>query len=145
MWHSNVGIPAGYLLCNGQAISRSTYANLFSVIGTAYGAGDGSTTFNIPNASMRLLHDSMPVVGNGKSLTMIDGSGGYFGIYGAKEASRPQLQAGTENCYVTLPANGGGKLTSSKILGVNTDPTKPSLIGAINYATALVFPQIIKY
>ena len=145
LWHSNVAIPSGFLVCNGQAISRSTYANLFSVIGTSYGAGDGSTTFNVPWASMRLLHDSMPVVGNGKSLTMIDGLGGYFGIYGAKEMSRPQLQGGTDNYYVTLPAEGGGSLTSSHILGVNTDPTKPSLIGAINYATALVFPQIIKY
>lgn len=41
--------PAGWLLCQGQAISRTTYAALFAVIGTAYGAGDGSTTFNIPD------------------------------------------------------------------------------------------------
>ncbi len=43
-------IPEGYLLCNGAAISRTTYAKLFSVIGTLYGAGNGSTTFNLPNA-----------------------------------------------------------------------------------------------
>lgn len=41
--------PAGYLLCDGSAISRSTYSALFDAIGTAYGTGDGSTTFNIPN------------------------------------------------------------------------------------------------
>lgn len=41
--------PAGWLLCQGQAVSRTTYAALFAVIGTAYGAGDGSTTFNIPD------------------------------------------------------------------------------------------------
>lgn len=41
--------PTGYLLCQGQAVSRSTYAPLFAVIGTAYGSGDGSTTFNLPN------------------------------------------------------------------------------------------------
>lgn len=41
--------PAGYLLCNGQAVSRTTYAALFTAIGTAWGAGDGSTTFNVPN------------------------------------------------------------------------------------------------
>lgn len=41
--------PSGYLLCDGSAISRTTYSALFSAIGTAYGAGDGSTTFNIPN------------------------------------------------------------------------------------------------
>ena len=42
-------IPSGYLLCDGSAISRTTYATLFSIIGTTYGVGDGSTTFNLPN------------------------------------------------------------------------------------------------
>ena len=41
--------PAGYLICNGAAISRTTYAALFHVIGTTWGAGDGNTTFNLPN------------------------------------------------------------------------------------------------
>lgn len=41
--------PDGYLLCQGQAISRSTYAKLFSILGTTYGTGDGSTTFNLPD------------------------------------------------------------------------------------------------
>lgn len=39
----------GMLLCNGSAVSRTTYASLFAVIGTAFGVGDGSTTFNLPN------------------------------------------------------------------------------------------------
>ena len=41
--------PSGWLLCQGQAISRTTYASLFNAIGTNYGTGDGSTTFNLPN------------------------------------------------------------------------------------------------
>lgn len=41
--------PMGFLLCAGQAISRTTYAGLFAKIGTNYGAGDGSTTFNVPD------------------------------------------------------------------------------------------------
>lgn len=41
--------PTGYLICDGAAISRTTYAALFAIIGTTYGAGNGSTTFNIPN------------------------------------------------------------------------------------------------
>lgn len=41
--------PGGFLICNGAAISRTTFAALFSVIGVTYGAGDGSTTFNIPD------------------------------------------------------------------------------------------------
>ncbi|MBO7344489.1 MAG: tail fiber protein [Clostridia bacterium] len=43
-------VPTGYLLCDGSAVSRTTYADLFAAIGTTYGSGDGSTTFNIPNA-----------------------------------------------------------------------------------------------
>ena len=41
--------PNGWLLCDGSAISRTTYADLFEVIGTTFGEGDGSTTFNLPN------------------------------------------------------------------------------------------------
>ena len=46
--------PVGYLLCNGQLVSRTTYAALFAVTGTLYGAGDGSTTFAIPNLKGRI-------------------------------------------------------------------------------------------
>ena len=42
-------IPSGWLHCAGQAISRSTFATLFAIIGTTYGVGDGTTTFNIPD------------------------------------------------------------------------------------------------
>lgn len=41
--------PAGFLLCYGQAVSRTTYVNLFTAIGTAWGIGDGTTTFNVPD------------------------------------------------------------------------------------------------
>ena len=41
--------PAGWLLCDGSAVSRTDYAALFAVIGTTYGAGDGTDTFNLPN------------------------------------------------------------------------------------------------
>lgn len=47
--------PTGFLLCYGQPVSRSTYSDLFSAIGTTYGAGDGSTTFNLPDARGRVL------------------------------------------------------------------------------------------
>jgi microcystin-dependent protein len=46
--------PTGYLLCDGSAISRTTYSSLFDAIGIAYGTGDGSTTFNIPNLKGRV-------------------------------------------------------------------------------------------
>jgi len=47
--------PDGWLLCDGSAVSRTTYANLFSVLGTKCGVGDGSTTFNLPNIKGRSL------------------------------------------------------------------------------------------
>ena len=42
-------LPVNWLLCNGQAVSRARYSDLFDKIGTTYGSGDGSTTFNVPN------------------------------------------------------------------------------------------------
>lgn len=46
-------IPDGWLLCNGAAVSRTTYSKLFAAIGTKYGSGNGSTTFNLPNFNGR--------------------------------------------------------------------------------------------
>jgi microcystin-dependent protein len=60
-------IPNGWLLCDGRStgISRTTYADLFAAIGTTYGSGDGSTTFNLPDMRSR-----MPIgVGTGTGLT----------------------------------------------------------------------------
>jgi len=53
MWPT-VSAPTGYLLCAGSAVSRTTYAALFAVIGTTFGVGDGSTTFNLPNYTNRM-------------------------------------------------------------------------------------------
>lgn len=55
--------PNGYLLCDGSAVSRTAYSALFTILGTVHGAGDGSTTFNVPDLRGRQL--------NGKG-TMVD-------------------------------------------------------------------------
>ena len=47
-------VPEGFLLCDGAAYSRTEYPELFAAIGTIYGEGDGSTTFNVPNLSTRV-------------------------------------------------------------------------------------------
>ena len=65
---SSASVPTGFLECNGQTVSRSTYADLFAIIGTTYGAGDGSSTFLVPN-----LGDNVPV---GKSNNKALGSTG---------------------------------------------------------------------
>ena len=63
MWPTATA-PSGYLLCAGAAVSRTTYAALFAIISTTFGAGDGSTTFNLPN-----YIDRMPI-----------GSGSLYGV-----------------------------------------------------------------
>lgn len=53
--YGSLSAPDGWLLCNGQAVSRTTYATLFLAIGSTWGAGDGVTTFNVPDAQSRSL------------------------------------------------------------------------------------------
>lgn len=71
-------IPTGFLACDGRAISRTTYSRLFSVIGTTWGAGDGSTTFNIPDTF-------------GKCPQPFTSAGGYYD--GAKHTHSTQFRA----------------------------------------------------
>jgi microcystin-dependent protein len=74
---SNGALPDGYLACDGSAVSRTTYADLFAAIGTTWGAGDGSTTFNLPNLTDKFVQGS-GTVGTVKSagLPNITGSVG---------------------------------------------------------------------
>lgn len=51
--YAGAAAPSGWLLCDGSAVSRTTYSTLFAVVGTTYGVGDGSTTFNIPDLQGR--------------------------------------------------------------------------------------------
>ena len=67
---SDSSVPSGFLECNGAAVSRSTYSALFAIIGTTYGAGDGSSTFNVPD-----LQDNVPVgKSNNKALASTGGA-----------------------------------------------------------------------
>jgi microcystin-dependent protein len=50
--------PSGWLVCRGQAVSRRLYADLFNVIGTTYGPGDGTTTYNLPDTAGRVIRGS---------------------------------------------------------------------------------------
>jgi microcystin-dependent protein len=67
---TDASVPTGFLECNGTAVSRTTYAALFAIVGTTYGAGDGSTTFNVPD-----LQDNVPVgKSNNKALASTGGA-----------------------------------------------------------------------
>jgi microcystin-dependent protein len=64
-------VPTGWLECNGQAVTRTTYAALFAVTGTVYGAGNGSTTFNVPNFESKVL------IGESSTFSLGPGAGAF--------------------------------------------------------------------
>ena len=67
---SSASVPTGFLECAGAAVSRSTYSGLFAIVGTTYGAGDGSSTFNLPD-----LQNNTPVgKSNNKALASTGGA-----------------------------------------------------------------------
>lgn len=68
-------LPAGWLECNGQAVSRTTYATLFASISTTFGAGDGSTTFNLPTVA------TTGMGGNAATTTSINAGNFVYAIY----------------------------------------------------------------
>lgn len=86
--------PTGYLVANGAAISRTTYAALFAVVGTTYGAGDGTTTFNLPDL-------------RGEFIRSWDGG---RGIDSGRAFASSQLDAfqGHRHSWRQYPATGGG-------------------------------------
>lgn len=71
-------VPAGYLPCDGSEVSRTAYAGLFAVIGTTYGTGDGSTTFNVPNLEGKVPFGvssthTLASTGGAKTVTLVEG------------------------------------------------------------------------
>jgi microcystin-dependent protein len=64
MFTAPSSIPSGWLACDGSAVSRTTYSDLFALMGTTYGVGDGSTTFNVPNMEARFPRQQASAVGS---------------------------------------------------------------------------------
>ena len=123
---SSASVPSGFLECNGQAVSRTTYADLFAIVSTTYGTGDGSTTFNVPD-----LQDNVAVgKSNNKALASTGGantvsvvaSGNISGSTANATLSTPQLAShqhpngGTNNS----PVGSGSDAGSSKASAANT-------------------------
>lgn len=86
--------PNGYFLCDGSAVNRTTYALLFGAIGTTYGSGDGSTTFNIPDLRQKFPLGKA-VSGTGSTL---GGTGGLIDhLHTADPASTATSSDGSHN------------------------------------------------
>lgn len=101
--------PTGWLLCDGSDVSRTTYSDLFAVIGTAFGVGDGSTTFGLPS------FDSTPPIGKADSGTAstFAASGGSLSHSHSLPSSPNHSHSGVVNSagahFHNLMNKGGGK------------------------------------
>jgi microcystin-dependent protein len=87
--YAGTSAPSLWLLCYGQAINRTTYADLFSAIGTTYGTGDGSTTFNLPDCRGRVVagEDDMGGVSANRLTGLTNGvNGDTLGASGGLES-----------------------------------------------------------
>jgi microcystin-dependent protein len=117
MWSTSTA-PTGYLLCNGAAVSRTTYATLFGVISTTYGTGDGSTTFNVPN-----LENRVPI-GAGDLYDLADTGGSRDAVLPTNTISTTTDLDGNINFGANgIPSNTGNGIVSA------TNPTGSSQAG----------------
>lgn len=142
--------PTGWLLCDGSAVSRTTYAKLYAVIGTKYGAGNGSTTFNLPNLTNRFIQ------GNTTAGTVMNA--GLPNITGTVEQffarSAPTTWGEGNGSLFNAPnkktdvLSGGAVYNGTYSTGVSIDASRSSSIYG-NSATvqppALTMRYIIKY
>jgi microcystin-dependent protein len=94
--------PDGFLACDGSAVSRATYADLFAVIGETWGVGDGATTFNVPNLAGAFLRGT----GTG-TINARDKVGPAVGAY-----QEDQMQGHWHNATGTIESGGGNQQNS---------------------------------
>ncbi len=158
--------PWGWLLCQGQAVSRATYAELFGVIGTSFGAGDGSTTFNVPDLRGKTTFgvssssSELPSVGrttNGAipniTGTVHPGNADvYTGIFSASGAFSPTSQGQANTIFnvnaqlKTTNHSASFDASRSSSLYKTTSSVIPASVG-VNYiikATSIALPSDLK-
>ena len=127
-WSTNTA-PVGWLKCDGSAISRTTYKALFNVIGTSFGSGDGTTTFNIPNGRIAVANQ-IPVKGTGKTLGLYNGS--VTAGLASSDYSGANLVP-SSSCYnVNVLSTGRYSYTDSGKWGMTTTASQSGVIADIS-------------
>jgi microcystin-dependent protein len=127
MWPA-AAAPTGWLLCNGSAVSRTAYAALFAIIGTTYGIGDGSTTFNLPNYTNRVPVGAaglyaLGVTGGSKDATVVSHT------HTASTAINETPHSHNFTRYNLTNINTGGFGSDSVRAGSQTDTTSSQSTG----------------
>lgn len=137
-------VPAQWYLCYGQAVSRTTFASLFAVIGTTWGSGDGSTTFNLPDLRGRGLFgvDNMGGVAANRVTNAISGiTGTTLGATGGSQSLTSHTHAVTDGGHthaVTDPGHvhqenvGQGAAGTSLVWTIGTNTGTPTQAANLN-------------
>lgn len=135
---SSASVPTGFLECNGQAVSRSTYSALFAIVGTTYGAGDGSSTFLVPdlqdnvavgksnNKALGSTAGANTVSSSGTVGTNINVTGTVGGSTANATLSTSQLASHSHGISAIQPTTGGSLIpnrSSGPANNTNTNNT----------------------
>lgn len=143
-------VPYGWLLCDGSAVSRADYSALFSAIGTKYGAGDGSTTFNLPNLTGRFVEGGT-ASGETKSAGLPNITGDTRGNnwigYNGERWSGAMQEKGQEYIQTYDSQNTDTSKDADRFVGIHFDASKSNAIyGASDTVQppAIVMQYIIK-
>ena len=124
--------PEGFIACNGAAVSRETYANLFAAIGTLYGSGDGATTFHLPDLTDRVVQGSA-TAGTALAAGLPNITGyfqqpnkniGMWEVYGSVSGAFSG-QGGTE---ITERLSKTAYTSTGSAIGINIDASRSSAI-----------------
>jgi len=140
---ANSSVPSGWLECNGAAVSRTTYAALFAAVGTSFGSGDGSTTFNVPDLRGQFVrgwdHSASQDPNAASRVALISGgaTGDNIGSYQADElkshfhtVQHPQTYGLGAGPY---PYGAGGSENTSSTGGSETRPENVYLMYIVKY------------
>ena len=120
--------PTGFLVCDGSAVSRTTYASVFAAIGTLYGAGNGSTTFNLPDLRGEFIrgYDGGRGIDSGRSM----GSSQSYQVSAHQHTMTPNYvgDAGFEGPIYAVSQNTSGGVTT---VSSETRPRNVALLPCI--------------
>ena len=123
--------PPGWALCEGQAVSRTTYAPLFAAVGITYGAGDGVTTFNLPD-----LRGRVPVGASGADIAGdAPRSARALGASGGAE----EVVLTTDQIPIDRPIQGHSGIPSRSSSGSSSDSRPPDPVGLMQPWQALSY------
>lgn len=146
--------PDGWLLCAGQAVSRTTYAALWNAIGTFYGAGNGSTTFNLPDLRGRAVFGKDDMNSSAANRITAVASGIQGNVRGATggaqthELTTAEMPAHTHNMRTSFGVQGGGSFNTTNNSGGITNGASTSSTGAgdphQNMPPTIILNYIIK-